>query len=242
MRRADRLFRIVSMLRAGRLLTGAQLAVKLQISQRTLYRDIRDLQLSGMPILGEPGVGYTLRRDLDLPPLRFTPEEIASLVLGARMVGAWGGATMATAANDALRKIEATVPAEMRSELDTVHLYAPGFVLEPQVRARIDLLHLACAQRRTVHCRYERLDSDVQDRALRPLALVFWGGVWTLLAWCELRHDFRTFRVDRMSHVVLTTAVFAQARGQTWKDYLRKTLPAGQLREMGLKPARAAKV
>jgi predicted DNA-binding transcriptional regulator YafY len=241
MRRADRLFRIVSMLRSGRLLTGAQLAVKLEISQRTLYRDIRDLQLSGMPILGEPGVGYTLRRDLDMPPLQFTPAEIASLVLGARMVGAWGGAAMATAANDALRKIEAAVPEAMRSELDTVRMYAPEFVLAPQIRARIDLLHLACAQHRTIECRYDRLDDVASERTLRPLALIFWGGVWTLLAWCELRDDFRTFRVDRMSKVALTAKVFVQQRGQTWTDYLRKTLPANQLRAMGLKPPRAAK-
>ena len=114
MRRADRLFRIVQLLRGGRLQTARSLAEKLQVSHRTIYRDVQDLQLSGMPILGEAGVGYTLRRDLDIPPLMFDREEIAALVLGARMVEAWGGTELTEAANRALRKIEAVLPATLR--------------------------------------------------------------------------------------------------------------------------------
>ena len=85
MRRSDRLFRIVSLLRSGRLLTGAQLAERLQISTRTLYRDVADLQANGTPIEGEAGLGYTLRRDAHVPPLHFTPDELTALILGARM-------------------------------------------------------------------------------------------------------------------------------------------------------------
>src|SRR5271168_680202 len=99
MRRADRLFRIVQFLRLGRMLTAQKLAAKLQVSQRTIYRDVRDLQLSGTPIEGEAGVGYTLRRDYDLPPLMFDVREITALVLGSRMVVAWGDAELAAAAN-----------------------------------------------------------------------------------------------------------------------------------------------
>ena len=241
MRRADRLFRIVQMLRSGRLLTGAQLAVKLQVSPRTVYRDVRDLQLSGMPIQGEVGVGYTLRREFDMPPLKFTQAEITSLVLGTRMVSAWAGTAMATAANDALRKIEAVIPLEMRTGLDTVHMYAPGAVLSPQVRSRIDLLHAACVQSRVIHCHYQKLDGNESQRTLRPLALTFWGGVWTLVAWCELRDDFRVFRVDRMDKIVLTDTIYAQKRGQTLNDYLRLVVPPPQLRLMGLRPARSAR-
>src|SRR5437763_10887575 len=113
MRRADRLFRIVRILRGGRLQTARMLAEKLAVSQRTIYRDVQDLQLSGMPIEGEAGVGYTLRRDLDLPPLMFTRSELTALVLGARMVRAWGGAENAEAANEALHRIEAMLPDEL---------------------------------------------------------------------------------------------------------------------------------
>ena len=103
MRRADRLFRIVQLLRSGRLQTARHLAEKLQVSHRTIYRDVQDLQLSGVPITGEAGVGYTLRRDFDIPPLMFDREEITALVLGARMVQAWGGTQLTEAANRSAR-------------------------------------------------------------------------------------------------------------------------------------------
>ena len=118
MRRADRLFRIVQLLRAGRLQTARSLAQKLQVSERTIYRDVQDLQLSGVPILGEAGVGYTLRRDYDLPPLMFDLREITALVLGSRMVAAWGDAELASSANDALRKIEAVLTPALRDRID----------------------------------------------------------------------------------------------------------------------------
>jgi len=111
MRRADRLFRIVRILRGGRLQTARMLAEKLEVSERTIYRDVSDLQTSGMPIEGEAGVGYTLRRDLDLPPLMFTRDELTALVLGARLVRAWGGAACTVAADQALQRIEAVLPA-----------------------------------------------------------------------------------------------------------------------------------
>src|ERR1700726_1653523 len=118
MRRADRLFRIVQLLRSGRLITARKLAAKLEVSPRPVYRDVRDLQLSGMPIEGEAGVGYTLRRDLDLPPLMFTRNELTALVLGARLVQAWGGAESTIAAAQALQRIEGVLPPDLRERLD----------------------------------------------------------------------------------------------------------------------------
>src|SRR6202161_682675 len=118
MRRADRLFRIVQMLRSARLKTARALAERLQVSERTIYRDIRDLQLAGQPIEGEPGVGYTLRRDFDLPPLLFTVKELTALVLGARLARAWAGRQTADAAASALARIEAVLPADLAAPLD----------------------------------------------------------------------------------------------------------------------------
>ena len=106
MRRADRLFRIVQRLRRRGATTAAQLAEALEVSERTIYRDVRDLVLSGVPIQGEAGVGYALPRDFDLPPLMFSEEEIEALVLGARIVQAWGDKRLARAAEEALSKIE----------------------------------------------------------------------------------------------------------------------------------------
>jgi predicted DNA-binding transcriptional regulator YafY len=222
MRRADRLFRIVQLLRGGRLQTARSLAEKLQVSHRTIYRDIQDLQLSGMPITGEAGVGYTLRRDLDIPPLMFDREEIAALVLGARMVEAWGGTQLTEAANRALRKIEAVLPAELREKVDDVLLYAPGLRAPTAIRARLDTLHAAAQQRRVLLLAYNREDGEPSVRRVHPLALYFWGGTWTLAAWCELRTDFRNFRVDRIDHIDSLEEHFTPKPGQTLADYLRR--------------------
>jgi predicted DNA-binding transcriptional regulator YafY len=222
MRRADRLFRIVQFLRLGRLLTAQALAEKLQVSQRTIYRDIQDLQLSGTPIVGEAGVGYTIRRDFDLPPLMFTRSELTALVLGARLVRAWGGAENVIAATQALQRIEAVLPADLRSELDSILLYAPGFVMAQYLRERLDELHAACLKRRSITFDYEREDGERSSRSVRPLALVFWSGVWTLTSWCELRENFMTFRIDRMQQVQVLEREFVQRRGQRLEDYLRQ--------------------
>jgi len=221
MRRADRLFRIVQLLRSGRLQTARHLAEKLQVSLRTIYRDVQDLQLSGVPITGEAGVGYTLRRDFDIPPLMFDREEIAALVLGARMVQAWGGMQLTEAANRALRKIEAVLPTDLRERIDEVLLYAPGFRVSPELRSRLDALHSAAQERRIVLIAYAREDGQQSIRRVHPLALYFWGGTWTLAAWCELRNDFRSFRIDRMEHLESLSELFTPKAGQMLADFLR---------------------
>ena len=225
MRRADRLFRIVQMLRSGRLKTAHALAERLQVSERTIYRDVRDLQLAGQPIEGEAGVGYTLRREFDLPPLMFTPQELTALVLGARLVKAWGGAENVVAATSALARIEAVLPAELAAKLDAIALYAPGFAMTSAQRQLLDKLHAACLSRTVLHFRYTRLADDVshaEPRIVRPLALAFWSGVWTLSAWCESRDDFRTFRLDRIAALVVTDRSFTQKRGQRLEDLMKR--------------------
>jgi predicted DNA-binding transcriptional regulator YafY len=225
MRRADRLFRIVQMLRSGRLKTAHALAERLQVSERTIYRDVRDLQLAGQPIEGEAGVGYTLRRDFDLPPLMFTPQELTALVLGARLVKAWGGTENVAAATSALARIEAVLPAELASKLDAIALYAPDFVMSAAQRQLLDKLHAACLERAVLSFRYTRLGEDEsrgEYRSVRPLALAFWSGVWTLAAWCELRNDFRTFRIDRIADSTRAGSSFTPKRGQRLEDLMKR--------------------
>jgi predicted DNA-binding transcriptional regulator YafY len=222
MRRADRLFRIVQFLRAGRLQTARTLAEKLQVSHRTIYRDVQDLQLSGVPILGEAGMGYTLRRDYDLPPLMFDQREITALVLGSRMVAAWGDAELASAANDALRKIEAVLTPALRDHIDSVPLHVPAYGLRQQVGARkvLEQLRGAIGGCHVVRVVYGDEKERVTERSLRPMALLFWGNVWTLVAWCELRNDFRSFRVDRFLSIDVLETVFTPERGQRYEDFV----------------------
>ena len=225
MRRADRLFRIVQLLRSGRLKTARSLAERLQVSERTIYRDVRDLQLNGQPIEGEAGVGYTLRRDFDLPPLMFTSEELTALVLGARLVQAWGGSKSVAAAGSALARIEAVLPEQLAAQLNAIALFAPGHQMSAAHRRLLDDLHAACLTRNVIAFTYTRLAEDptrAEHRTVRPLALVFWSGVWTLLAWCETRNDFRTFRLDRIDALAPTVRSFVPKRGQRLEDYMKR--------------------
>lgn len=219
MRRADRLFRLVQLLRGGRLMTAARLAERLEVSERTVYRDVRDLLLSGVPIEGEAGVGYVLRAGFDLPPLMFDRAEIEAVVLGVRMARAWSGTHLARAAEEALRKIEAVLPAALRERVDRTHLYAPAFHLQEQQRRDLDRLHAALEAGRCVAFAYTDEAGERSTRQVQPLGLFFWGGVWTLATWCELRNDFRTFRVDRMAEVALAEP-FPRVAGRTLADYM----------------------
>ncbi|HYH18216.1 MAG TPA: YafY family protein [Azospirillum sp.] len=218
MRRADRLFDIVQVLRKGRLVTAAALARRLEVSERTIYRDLRDLAASGVPVEGEAGVGYILREGYDLPPLMFTREEVEALVVGARLVRAWSGGALGGAAANALEKIEAVVPEARRRELADIRVYAPDYGVTAEVRAAIDALRAAANARRVVVFDYAREDGTPSVRSVRPLGLFFWGRVWTLGAWCELREAFRNFRVDRMAEIRLLDRTFTEEPGRSLAD------------------------
>ena len=199
MRRADRLFRLVQLLRGGRLTTAQALAEKLEVSPRTIYRDVADLVGSGVPIEGEAGVGYLMREGFDLPPLMFTRDEVMALVAGARMVRSWGGASMALAAEEALGKIQSVLPPGLAQGAERVSIHALGhWSLSDGERAMIDRLEAATDRVVTVALTYEDAEGAASSRVVRPLGLLFWGKVWTLAAWCELRNDFRMFRIDRI--------------------------------------------
>jgi predicted DNA-binding transcriptional regulator YafY len=130
-RRADRLFRLVQLLRRRRVNTATRLADELEVSERTIYRDVQDLIVSGVPIQGEAGVGYALPHGFDLPPMMFTAEEIEALVLGARIVASWTDQSLAKAAGGVLGKIEAVLPERLKPALDRTSLFAPK---RPRVR------------------------------------------------------------------------------------------------------------
>lgn len=217
MRRADRLFQIVQVLRGGRLVTAHGLAERLEVSARTIYRDVRDLSLSGVPIEGEAGVGYALR-GFDVPPLMFTREEIEALVLGARMVEAYGGARLAESARDALSKIEAAVPDSLKRQLGMTRLFAPALY---GANETIDVIRGAINDQRKIECGYTREDGISSTRVLQPLALYFWGRAWTVAAWCELREDFRSFRLDRIGALRVLDERFEERAGHSLADFLK---------------------
>ncbi|HJV23892.1 MAG TPA: YafY family protein [Holophagaceae bacterium] len=220
MRRADRLFQIVQILRRDRLSTAAKLAGELGISVRTLYRDVADLQASGVPIEGEAGAGYRLPRHFDLPPLMFTLDEAEAIFLGLRIASAWADPALADAAATARRKLEGGLTEGLKRALRDSVLEAPGFHVPDALRAPLGDLRRAVRERLRLEVDYEDREGRGSRRVLRPLGLHFWGGTWTLAAWCETRGDFRTFRVDRLKRWSLAGAFPVEA-GRELEDYLQ---------------------
>jgi predicted DNA-binding transcriptional regulator YafY len=217
-RRADRLFQIVQRLRRRGVTTARQLAEHLEVSERTVYRDVADLIASGVPILGEAGVGYALPRGYDLPPLMFSEDEIEALVLGARIVQAWADPQLARAADDALAKIEHVLPARLKDKVPDATLFAPGFHVRRQQAAGLGELRAALKDRRKVRFAYADRGGARSARSVRPLGLFYWGQTWSLGAWCELRVGFRNFRLDRMEGLVVLDERFADEPGRTLRD------------------------
>ena len=220
MRRADRLFQIVQYLRGRRLTTAAQLAGWLRVSERTIYRDIQDLSLTGVPVEGEAGVGYRLKPGFDLPPLMFSYDEIEALVAGARMVQSWGSPQLAQAAQLALAKISAALPADKRVALERTRLYALNFRV-PAFGDVLDTLRHAIARREITLLDYRDEKDVASTRNVWPLGLYYWGSAWTLAAWCELRQDFRNFRLDRIQRSLITGREYPDQEGRRLEDFVR---------------------
>jgi predicted DNA-binding transcriptional regulator YafY len=228
MRRADRLFQIVQYLRDGRLTTAARLAHRLEVSERKIYRDIADLIGSGVPIDGEAGVGYIMRDGYDLPPLMFTRDEIFALTAGARLIRAWGGAAMAEAAEEALVKIRAVLPESDRNRAGQVPVHAFQMPeLDQATRRRLDDLQAAIDARQRLSIAYETEDGTASVRVIRPLGLWFWGKVWTIVGWCELRGGFRMFRADRITEMA-EVGSFRDERGKRLADFFAENRREGR--------------
>jgi predicted DNA-binding transcriptional regulator YafY len=223
MRRADRLFQIVQLIRGRRLSTAQFLAERLEVSERTVYRDIAELMTQGVPIEGEAGVGYRMRSGFDLPPLMFTHEEAQALVASVRIAQPRLDATLAAQAENALSKILAVLPPAARAAAETLAVYAPPIEFDPATRSRLEPLRLAAEGRRKVLLHYLDLKDSASERTVRPLGCFYWGAVWTLAAWCETREDFRSFRVDRIRELQVLDAPFRDEPGKTLPDLFRRT-------------------
>jgi predicted DNA-binding transcriptional regulator YafY len=226
MRRADRLFQIVNVLRQRRTSTTAtQLAQRTGVSERTIYRDIRDLILAGTPIDGEAGVGYRIRPGADLPPLMFDRDEIQALVLGARIVRRFGDPVLARASDAILNKVATVVPKDLAGLLSETRLFVPRAFGTTRSGGTLNSAREALMAHRKLQLGYAAPGGEATERTVRPLGLFFWGQQWTLAAWCELRQDFRNFRLDRVSVSTLLDEAFVDEPGKTLRDMLTRYGP-----------------
>ncbi len=222
MRRADRLFEIIQHMRRKPTVKARELSQSLEVSERTIYRDVRDLISSGVPIEGEAGVGYVLKAGFDLPPLMFKEQEIEALVLGARIVESWADAELAEAASHAISKIEAVIPDALKVYMANTALLAPCAHYMAPISFDLAELRRAVRSRLKVRFRYTDILRQGSERTVRPLSLAYFGPVWILAAWCELRTDFRTFRLDRIEGFEMTPDQFRQETGKTLHDFLKR--------------------
>ncbi|MGX5172619.1 helix-turn-helix transcriptional regulator [Aliikangiella sp. IMCC44653] len=220
MRRADRLYQITQILRNKRLVTAKQLSERLQVSERTIYRDIQDLSLSGVPIQSSTGIGYQLRHSLDIPPIMFNTDEIEAILLGTKILKAWTGKETSQAAQSALDKIEAVLPSELKHAIYSSKLFVPDFEIPKNQQCNFENLRQAINQKRLVHFEYQKINEEISQRQVKPLGLYYWGKVWTLVAWCNLRESFRVFRVDRIIQLKILNETFLEAQGQALTDYI----------------------
>lgn len=201
MRRADRLLQILHLLRGRRRTTAAQLAEWLEISVRTVYRDMADLLASGAPLNGEAGEGYWLEQGFSPAPMSFSAAELAALEVGARMLAGWADPATAQAAAAALAKIHAVLGS---AGLTPAPLFVPQQHDYPC--QHLAGLRDAILARQALAIDYQDEEGRPSQRTVLPLGLFFWGDRWTLAAWCLLRQDYRHFRIDRLQQWQITTA------------------------------------
>jgi predicted DNA-binding transcriptional regulator YafY len=225
MRRADRLFQIVQTIRGRRLTTAAHLAQRLEVSERTIYRDIADLQTQGVPIEGEAGVGYRLGKGFDLPPLMFTTQEAQALVAAVRIAQSWLDPALAAASVDALSRVMSVLPSAERAAAESLLIIVPSVGLEPGTQRLLQQLREAAQTKHLAHITYRDAKDASSERTVRPLGVFYWGAVWTLAAWCEVREGFRSFRIDRIETLDVLERHFADEPDKTLADLLRKVRP-----------------
>lgn len=221
MSRTQRLFELIQILRRHRYpVSGKQLADELNVSLRTLYRDIATLQAQGAPIEGEAGIGYVLRPGFILPPLMFSEEEIEALVLGSRWVARRTDQKLRFAASNVLAKIAAVLPAHLRHQLEySGLLIGPAKTTIENDDEKEALIRLAIRKEYKLHMTYIDLNNNESQRIIWPIALGFFEEAHVIVAWCELRCDFRHFRTDRITQLVQLDSHYPKRRQSLLKKW-----------------------
>ncbi|CAM4198422.1 helix-turn-helix transcriptional regulator [Pseudoalteromonas byunsanensis] len=220
MHKSDRLFQLVNLLKGRRLaITAKQLAERFEVSERTIYRDIESLQSSGLPIFGEAGIGYIIH-DHPLPPMMFSLDELTALLLGSKMVSAWTDPTLSGHAKAAMEKIEAVLPSQLKQQSEYSPYLVASFNHGAKQQAFSALLRDAINANYCVKLQYQDANNAQSLRTIEPLGMVYWGGKWTLVAYCQLRNDYREFRLDRMLDLTATTIPFATNTNKNLEHYV----------------------
>lgn len=219
MRKIDRLFEIIQMLRGQRLRTAEQMALMLGVSKRTIYRDISGLLASGINIEGEAGIGYIIRQPIELPPLKFTSVEMEAIRLGLSLAKAVADSEIGNAAIEAEVKILSAM--KINQYRPATKPFLQSFAKKSKgVDSLISMFRRAIREQIITEIEYKEPYGKISLRKIRPLGIEFWGNTWTITAWCQMRRDFRVFRLDRINKATETADLFALENGKTYSDFL----------------------
>ncbi|MGC4191549.1 MAG: YafY family protein [Thermomicrobiales bacterium] len=237
MSRSERLLDLMQLLRLHRFpVSGERLAKDLGISVRTLYRDIATLQAQGAEIEGTPGRGYLLKPGFMLPPLMFTEEEIEALVLGTRWVAARTDPALSRAGSSALARIAAVLPADLREQVEQTGLFVPARRKPaeeqtlPATAPILPRLREAIRDELKVRIAYRNEGGKDSERTIWPIAIAFFEQVQVISSWCELRQDYRNFRLDRIAHLALTAERYPRSRHELLEEWRKANgIPASTL-------------
>lgn len=233
MRRADRLLRVIQLLRRHRRpVTGRVMAEELEISLRTLYRDIADLITDGVPIRGEAGVGYVLGEGYDLPPLMFKADELEAVMLGLRWVAKRGDPDLARAALDTAAKIGTVLPANLKPFLYDSSLIASPFSKNSEDRIDVAALRKAIREQFKVSIQYRAEDGAESNRIIWPIGISYFDAQRLIIAWCEMRQGFRSFRTDRVIGSEILKEKYKERRKALlirWQEQIRAETGSPQL-------------
>ena len=219
MRRTDRLFDIIQILRDGQLHRAQDMADALEVSVRTIYRDMDTLVASGVPVQGERGVGYMITEAISLPPLTLTAHELEALNLGMAIVAQAADDDLKAAAGSLADKIDAVLPERTVAEADKWKFAVYPFADAVRGFAQMPTLRAAIRARQKLRLTYHSKGDRITTRTIRPLHMEYWGRVWTLTSWCELRKDFRVFRVDLIQSAEALPQMFVDEPGKRLSDY-----------------------
>jgi predicted DNA-binding transcriptional regulator YafY len=219
MARSDRLFSILQVLRDGALHTAADLAGRMGVSVRTLYRDMDALVASGVPLVGTRGTGYLLPQAITLPPLTLTPAELEALNLGLAIAAELADPELREAANSLADKIDTVLPQTAVDEADAWKFAASPFADVARGLTQMPVLRAAIKARQKLRITYTGNDGTVTLRTIRPLKLEYWSRVWTLTAWCEHLRTHHVFRLDLISTVEALPELFSDEAGKRLSDF-----------------------
>lgn len=219
MSRTELLFQMTQIIRSRDHTTAKYLSDRLNISIRTVYRYINDLSLAGVPVISQAGKGYWIDDSFNMPPIQLSEEELMALSLGSRLVKAIADPFLADASQQLLDKVEAVIPKSHQHLLYQSQLHAPKQIVEQSILDKVGRMRKAVEAKLKVRLNYFDQQGTASQRTIRPLALAFWGQVWTVASWCEHRQDFRAFRIDRIESMNVLKENYSDEPGKSLADF-----------------------